>query len=126
MRYTIGKNRFNSIDDATTWVNVQRDILKASGQADEAGKFVKAGTEELAKETVKTTSKEVTKETTKESGRLSLPTFKELPKWVKLSTAGYLFKEGLDLVGEYGFAGFITADTLMQFDSFQSPTIWTS
>jgi hypothetical protein len=118
MRYTIGKNRFNSIDDATTWVNVQRDILKASGQADEAGKFVKAGTEELAKETIKTTSKEVTKETTKESGRLSLPIFKELPTWAKLSTAGFLFKEGFDLVGEYGFAGFITADTLMQFDSF--------
>ncbi len=118
MRYTIGKNRFNSIDDATTWVNIQRDILKASGQADEAGKFVKAGTEELAKETIKTTSKEVTKETTKESGRLSLPAFKELPRWAKLSTAGFLFKEGLDLVGEIGFAGFITADTLMQFDSF--------
>lgn len=118
MRYTIGNNRFNSIDDATTWVNVQRDILKASGQAGEAGKFIKAGTEELAKETVKTTSKEVTKETTKESGRLSLPIFKELPTWAKLSTAGFLFKEGLDLVGEYGFAGFITADTLMQFDSF--------
>lgn len=114
MRYTIGENRFNSIDDATTWVNVQRDILKASGQAGEAGKFIKAGTEELAKETVKTTSKEVTKE----SGRLSLPIFKELPTWAKLSTAGFLFKEGLDLVGEYGFAGFITADTLMQFDSF--------
>jgi hypothetical protein len=118
MRYTIGENRFNSIDDATTWVNVQRDILKTSGQADEAGKFIKAGTEELAKETIKTTSKEVTKETTKESGRLSLPIFKELPTWAKLSTAGFLFKEGLDLVGEYGFAGFITADTLMQFDSF--------